>query len=167
MAATLAAFSSVLASPSFAEPSYTFNSLMSDQDVYPVNLPYTYNAAQTLVLDLSSDGFIAQPYIQFDYPDLVAERQLNGFRSIIREMYERQSLDTPTIRTRDLPSAYTTALSESCGYYLVTGAAYPITGTPNATECTPPAPVSVAPEPPAPTPAPQPVAPPRPVPALW
>jgi len=164
--ATLAVASSVLASPSFAEPFYTFSSLGTDQDVYPANYPYTYNAAQTLVLDITSSPFIAQPFIQLEYPDLINERQLNGFRSIIREMYDLQTLSSPDIRTRDLSSAYTTALSEFCGYYTVTGAVYPVTGIPNATECNPVVPVAAVPEPPAPQPAPV-FVPPAPVPALW
>ncbi len=167
LTATLAVSSSVLASPSFAEYVPNFTSLGTDQDVYPVNYPYTYPAAQTQVLDMNSSGYISQPWIQFEFPDLIAERQLNGFRSIMREMYDLQTLSTPNIRTRDLSSPYTTTLSEFCGYYNVTGATYPVTGTPNATACNPAAaPVSVAPEP---APAPQPVFIPRPapVPALW
>jgi hypothetical protein len=164
-AATLAVASTVLATPSFAEPYYTFNSLATDQDVYPSNYPYTYNAAQTLVLDMTSSGFIPQPFIQFDYPELITERQLNGFRSIMREMYDLQTLSSPDIRTRDLSSAYTTALSEFCGYYTVTGAVYPVAGIPNTTECNPAVPVAVAPQP---VPQPAPVfVPPAPVPALW
>jgi hypothetical protein len=166
-AATLAVASAVLALPSFAEPYYTFNSLETDQDVYPANYPYTYNAAQTLVLDLTSSAFIPQPFIQLEYPELIMERQLNGFRSVMREMYDLQTLSSPDIRTRDLSSPYTTALSEYCGYYTVTGAVYPASGIPNATDCNPVAPVAVAPEP-APQPQPAPVFVPRtPVPALW
>ncbi len=169
LTASLAVASSILASPSFADPFFnvTFSSLGTDQDVYPANYPYSYNAAQTLVLDISSSGYISQPYIQLEFPDITAERRLNGFRSVMREMYDLQTLSSPDIRTRDLSSPYTTALSEYCGYYLASGAVYPVTGIPNATECNPPVAVVVVPEPPAPQPTfTRPPAP-APVPALW
>jgi hypothetical protein len=153
----------VLVSPSSAQPTLNFTSLATDQDVYPANYPYSYSASQSLVLDMTSSGFIAQPFFQLEFPDLITERQLNAFRSITREMYDLQTLSTPDIRTRDLSSPYTTALSEFCGYYLASGAVYPVTGTPNATQCNPPVPVAVV-EPPAP---PQPTFTPAPVPALW
>jgi hypothetical protein len=164
---SLAVVSSILVAPSFAEPFFnvTFSSLGTDQDVYPANYPYSYTAAQTLVLDMTSSGYISQPYLQLEFPDITAERQLNGFRSVMREMYDLQTLSSPDIRTRDLSSPYTTALSEFCGYYLVSGAVYPVTGIPNAAECNPPVAVVVAPEPPAPQPAFIPA--PAPVPALW
>jgi hypothetical protein len=167
LTATLAVSTSVLASPSLANPDgpvLNFTHLATDQDVYPANYPYSYPAVQTLVLDMTSTGFILQPF-PFEFPDLIAERQLTGFRSITREMYDLQTLSDPNIRTRDLPSPYTTALSEFCAYYNVTGAAYPVTGTPNAAECNAPVPVAAMPEPV----APQPVFIPRaaPVPALW
>lgn len=166
LTASFAVASSILVSPSFADPFFNvnFSSLGTDQDVYPSNYPYSYNAAQTLVLDMNSSGYISQPYLQILYPDITAERQLNGFRSIMREMYDLQTLSSPDIRTRDLSSPYTTALSEFCGYYLVSGAVYPVTGVPNATECNPPVAVVVVPEPPAPQPV---YIPPAPVPALW
>jgi hypothetical protein len=164
LTATLAVSASVLASPSFAEPFINFTSLATDQDVYPVNYPYPYNAVQTLILDMTSSPFILQPF-PLVFPDLLVERQFNGFRSIMREMYDLQTLSDPNIRTRDLPSAYTTTLSDFCGYYNVTGAVYPIDGSPNAAECNAAVPVAAVPEPPA---SPQPTyIPPAPVPALW
>lgn len=168
LTATLAVASSILVAPSFAEPVLNFTSLGTDQDVYPINYPYSYSAAQTLVLDMTSSGFISQPWIQLEFPELIAERQLNGFRSISREMYEIQTLSDPNIRTRDLSSPYTTALSEFCGYYLVSGAAFPVTGTPSAADCNSVS-VSVVPTPVAPPSAPERVfvPAPRPVPALW
>lgn len=166
LTATLAA--TVTAAPSFANPTINFNILATDQDVYPANYPYNYNAVQTLVLDMTSSVYIPQPWLQFEFPDILAERQFNSFRSIMREMYDLQTLSSPTIRTRDLPSSYTMALSDFCGYYLVTGAVYPVGGIPNAAACNPPTPVVVvAPEPVAPAPAPVFVRPAPPVPALW
>ncbi len=164
LASAAAIFSAVLsAAPCLAEPVFSFSSLATDQDVFPANYPYPYAAVENLVLDFTSSRYIAQPYIQIEYPDAIVQRQFNAFRSVIREFYDLQTLSTPNIRTRDLSSPYTTALSEFCGYYKVTGAAYPVVGTPSATECNPPEPVvSVA----APEPAPQPVIS-APVPALW
>lgn len=165
LTATLAVSSFVLASPSFAEPFINFTSLATDQDIYPANYPYPYNATINLVLDMTSSPFLLQPF-PLVFPDLLVERQYNSFRSIMREMYDLQTLSDPNIRVRDLSSPYTTALSEFCGYYTVSGAAYPIGGSPNAAECNAPVPVAAAPEP---APTPQPVFIPRsaPVPALW
>ncbi len=166
LTATLAVSSSVLASPSFAEPFINFEHLLTDQDYYPESYPYPYNATINLILDMTSSPFILQPF-PLVFPDLLVERQNNGFRSIMREMYDLQTLGDPNIRTRDLPTPYTTALSEFCGYYTVTGAAFPVGSSLTAADCNAPVPVAAGPEPVAP--APQPVFTPRyaPVPALW
>ena len=167
LTATLALSSFVLASPSFAEdPFINFTSLATDQDFYPANYPYPYNATITLILDMTSSPFIMQPF-PLTFPDLLVERQFNGFRSIMREMYDLQTLSDPNIRVRDLPSPYTTALSEFCGYYSVTGAAFPVDSNLTAEKCNTAVPVASSPEP---VFTPQPVFTPRPsapVPALW
>jgi hypothetical protein len=162
---TAAAATSIVASPALAEPNFSFTTLATDQDSYPANYPYNYNFTFTKVLDINSSNSMPQPF-QIDFSDLVVERQLTAFRSIVNEMYALQSLTSPIIRTRDLPNPYTTTLSEFCGYYQVTGVRYPSNGTPTAAECNPPT-VSAAPAPVievAPTYTPP---APRPVPALW
>jgi len=139
------AATSIAATPAFADPNLTFSTLGTDQDVYPTDLPYTYNAAVTKVLDVTSSTYIPQPF-QIDFHDLETERRINGFRAVFREMYELQTLGAPVIRTRDLPSPYTSLLSQSCSYYQVSGISYPTVGSPSASECTPPT-VSAAPTP--------------------
>ena len=120
------------------------DTFQTDQDAFPRNFPATYNQTLNKVLDFTSDPNLPP---LFELRDIVIMRQYNAFRSIIRDMLDKQTLSGPTVRTRDLPTAYcTTLLSEGFD------------------PCRPP----VETPPPAPTP-PEPVLPPPPppVPALW
>lgn len=118
----------------------------TDQDAFPRNFPATYNQTINKILDMTSDPNLPP---LFELRDQVVFRQYNAFRSIIRDMLDMQTLSDPTVRTRDLPTAYCTTLL-----------------TEGFDPCRPPAPEPVLPPPPAP---PEPVAPPPPppVPALW
>ena len=114
----------------------------TDQDAFPRNFPATYNQTLNKVLDFTSDPNLPP---LFELRDMVIMRQYNAFRSIIRDMLDKQTLSDPTVRTRDLPTAYcTTLLAEGFD------------------PCRPP--VETPPPPP-----PEPVLPPPPppVPALW
>jgi hypothetical protein len=117
----------------------------TDQDGYPRNFPATYNQTLNKVLDLTSDPNLPP---LFELRDLVIFRQYNAFRTIMRDMFDMQTLSDYTIRTRDLPTAYCTSLLAE-GF----------------DQCRP----IVVQEPPVAPPPEPPVAPPPPppVPALW
>jgi hypothetical protein len=94
----------VISAPASADPYRT------QQDVYPAYYPASYPQVQTKVLDFTSNTNIPVPFFQFEWRDQVIGRQNNAFRSINQEMFDLQTLSDPTLRTRDLPSAYCTSL---------------------------------------------------------
>ncbi|MFN3926470.1 MAG: hypothetical protein ACK4QL_03910 [Pseudanabaenaceae cyanobacterium] len=124
----------------------------TDQDAFPRNFPATYVQTIKKVLDMTSSPNLPP---LFELRDQVIFRQNNAFRSIIRDMLDMQTLSTPTVRTRDLPTAYCTTL--------LTEGFDPCRPLPPEPVATPP-PEPIAPPPPEPI-APPP--PPPPVPALW
>ncbi|CAN1208749.1 DUF4168 domain-containing protein [Tumidithrix helvetica PCC 7403] len=94
----------IVTAPSFADPYRT------NQDAYPKNYPAIYPQVQTKVLDMTSDTNEPVPFFQFEWRDQVIGRQSNAFRAVQQEMMDLQTMSDPTIRTRDLPSAYCTSL---------------------------------------------------------
>ncbi len=121
--ASLIVCAAALAAPVQAET--LFNPALTEQENYPQDLPAPYSEVFTKVLDLTTMVNPTQPWIQFEYMDKKLEREATGFRSVIREMMDLQTMDSETMRTRDLPSPYTTSLSAFSGYYRTVGAEYP------------------------------------------
>ncbi|MEI6429955.1 MAG: hypothetical protein WCO45_16470 [Pseudanabaena sp. ELA607] len=97
VSATVAVF------PTTAEP-------LTDANHFPRGFPATYPNAINRVLDMDSSTNIPNPWMQYDFRDVEIERQFNAFRTVNRDMLDLQTLGKPTVRTRDLPSAYTSSL---------------------------------------------------------
>ncbi len=89
--------------PAVAEP-------LTNASYFPRGFPATYPNAINQVLDMDSSTNLPNPWIQNDFRDLEIERQFNAFRTVNRDMLDLQTLGKPTVRTRDLPSAYTSSL---------------------------------------------------------
>ncbi|MDX2254214.1 MAG: hypothetical protein NW214_01725 [Pseudanabaenaceae cyanobacterium bins.39] len=105
LASSLVTASALLATgAAFADP------LLTDQDQFPRNFPATYPQVQNKILDMTADPNLPDPYFQYTFRDQWIERQAAAFRTINREMLDLQTLSSPTIRTRDLPSAYCSSL---------------------------------------------------------
>lgn len=105
LASSLVTASALLATgAAFADP------LLTDQDQFPQNFPATYPQVQNKVLDMTSSPNLPDPYFQYTFRDQWIERQATAFRAINREMLDLQTLSSPTIRTRDLPSVYCSSL---------------------------------------------------------
>jgi hypothetical protein len=105
LASSLVAASALLANgAAFADP------LLTDQDQYPRDFPATYPQVQNKILDMTSDPNSPHAYGDTTFRDQWIARQATAFRAINREMMDLQTLGSPTIRTRDLPSAYCSSL---------------------------------------------------------
>jgi hypothetical protein len=132
--------------PAMAEP-------LTDANYFPRGFPTTYPNAINRVLDMDSSTNIPNPWIQNDFRDLEIERQFNAFRTTNRDMLDLQTLGKPTVRTRDLPSAYTSSLLTE-GWSNVTPVEVPVPNTvvPSMSDTAPATNTNVAP---------------RSVPALW
>ncbi len=113
-------FGASLSETALADPNLT------DADQFPHrDYPPTYSEVLNKVLDLTANPNLQAPIFDGTFRDLVIERQSNAYRTVIRDMWDMQTLGSPRIRTRDLASPFTTQLSCYASYYRSSGIEVP------------------------------------------
>lgn len=102
------------------------NPNLTDADQFPhLDYPPTYLEVINKVLDFTSDSNLHAPLFDATFRDLLVARQNNAYRTVIKEMWDRQTAGSPRIRTRDIASPFTTQLSCFSSYYYSSGIEVP------------------------------------------
>jgi hypothetical protein len=158
-------FSASLSDIALANPDLT------DADHFPHrDYPPTYPEVLNRIMDLTGNPNVQAPIFDSTYRDLLVERQSNAYRTVIRDMWDMQTLSSVRIRTRDLASPFTTQLSCYSSYYRSSGIDVPANFSadcPSTLEFAEIVKESVTPEPGIPKYVAPSRRPNRPVPALW
>jgi hypothetical protein len=107
--------------PAIADPNPT------DADQFPHrDYPPTYPVVLDKVLDFTSNPNLHALIFDGTFRDVLVEKQNNAFRSVVKDMWDMQTLSSQRIRTRDIASPFTTQLSCYSSYYRSSGIEVPL-----------------------------------------